>query len=247
MNNKADFGYRQVDVDAKAGYIREVFDSVSDRYDVMNDLMSLGLHRLWKRFTVGLAGLQSGQVVLDLAGGTADLAMLAHPRVQPRGRVLVCDINARMLAAGRDRLLDRGIVGGVDLVQADAESLPFAECSIDRVFIGFGLRNLTDKARALRAMYTALRPGGRVLVLEFSTLRVKCLQPLYDGYSFGVLPRLGEWVAADADSYRYLAESIRLHPDQDALQAMMEASGFEHCDHYNLCGGIVAVHSGWRL
>ncbi len=247
MKAKTDFGYQQVDADAKARLVRGVFDKVAGNYDRMNDLMSCGLHRAWKRFTIELAGLRNGQVVLDVASGSADLALLAYPRVQPQGHVWVCDINRNMLALARDRLLDRGMVSGVSLLQADGEALPFVEGCVDRIFVGFGLRNMTDTPRALRSMYRILKPGGRLLVLEFSMLRLACLRPLYDSYSFVVLPWLGKQVAADADSYRYLAESIRMHPDQNALQALFESSGFEHCEHYNLCAGIVAVHSGWRL
>ena len=246
MASKIDFGYQRVDSDTKARLVRGVFDSVASHYDLMNDLMSGGLHRLWKRFSIELGGLRNGQVVLDVASGSADLAMLAYPRVQPHGHVWVCDINSSMLSVARDRLIDRGMVKRIELLQADGEALPFSNGSIDRIFVGFGLRNMTDKARALRSMYRVLKPGGRLLVLEFSKLKLACLQPLYDRY-LQVLPWLGKRIAADADSYRYLAESIHMHPDQNALQVLFESCGFECCDHYNLCAGVVAVHSGWRL
>ena len=241
------FGFEQVDTDQKSGLVRGVFDSVASRYDVMNDLMSFGVHRLWKRFAIELTGLRAGQTVLDLASGTGDLADKFADRVGPTGHVLMTDINAAMLNVGRDRMIDRGHGGNLSYAQVNAESLPFAEETFDLVTIAFGLRNVTDKQGALEAMYQVLKPGGRVLVLEFSKPQNKPLEKLYDFYSFRVLPKMGQAVANDAESYRYLAESIRMHPDQQTLLEMMEAAGFERCDVHNLTGGIVAVHRGFKL
>jgi demethylmenaquinone methyltransferase/2-methoxy-6-polyprenyl-1,4-benzoquinol methylase len=241
------FGYETVPESEKAERVRGVFDSVASRYDLMNDLMSFGVHRLWKRFAIGLSGVRSGQRVLDLASGTGDLAARLAGLVGPRGQVVATDINASMLARGRDRLLDEGRVGNVAYAQVDAEALPFAAGSFDCVTIAFGLRNVTHKERALAEMQRVLRPGGRALVLEFSHPTTAPLRAAYDLYSFQVLPRLGRLVTDDEGSYRYLAESIRVHPDQATLQAMMEAAGFERCDVHNLTGGIVAVHRGFRL
>jgi demethylmenaquinone methyltransferase/2-methoxy-6-polyprenyl-1,4-benzoquinol methylase len=224
-----------------------VFDSVAQRYDLMNDVMSAGLHRLWKRFTVARSGLRPGESALDVAAGSGDLALGLARRVGRSGRVVATDVNARMLARGRDRLYDAGIAGNVDYVQADAEALPFKPSTFHCVTIGFGLRNVTDKDRALASMYRVLKPGGRVLVLEFSKAHLGPLEPLYELYSFQVLPRLGAWLADDAESYRYLAESIRRHPDQVTLKAMLERQGFERCEFYNLAAGIVALHVGYRL
>jgi len=246
-HDTTDFGFSEVPVADKARRVRQVFDSVAPRYDLMNDLMSLGLHRLWKRFAVELAAVQRGEQVLDLAGGTGDLARLLAPRVGPSGRVLLADINGAMLSQGRDRLLDAGIAGNVDYLQVDAQHLPFADQSLNCVVIGFGLRNVTDKQAALAQMQRVLKPGGRALVLEFSQPVLAPLKPLYDAYSFRILPRIGRLVAGDADSYRYLAESIRRHPDQDTLLGMMHTAGFGRCQYFNLTGGIVAVHRGYRL
>lgn len=240
------FGYQDVPVAEKGQRVQGVFDSVARRYDLMNDLMSGGLHRLWKRFAIELADARPGEQVLDLAGGTGDLARALRRRVQPGGSVLVADFNHSMLATGRDRLLDAGAVQGLEYVQADAQRLPLPDARFDCVTISFGLRNVTDQGAALREIHRVLRPGGRLLVLEFSRLRVAPLRPLYDLYSFQVLPRLGRLVARDAESYRYLAESIRRHPDQQELTARMQAAGFGRCQHYNLAGGIVAVHRGYR-
>jgi demethylmenaquinone methyltransferase/2-methoxy-6-polyprenyl-1,4-benzoquinol methylase len=241
-----DFGYQQVAVADKAERVRAVFDSVASRYDLMNDLMSFGIHRLWKRFLLSQTGLRPGQQALDVAGGTGDLAAGLARQVGPAGRVVLSDINAAMLAHGRDRLLDRGIVTQVEHVLANAEALPFRDQSFDCVTIGFGLRNVTDKAAALRSMYRVLRPGGQLLILEFSKPVAPGLAPVYDAYSFHVLPALGRLVTRDADSYRYLAESIRMFPDQATLTGMMREAGFEGCRHHNLTGGIVALHRGWR-
>jgi demethylmenaquinone methyltransferase/2-methoxy-6-polyprenyl-1,4-benzoquinol methylase len=243
----ADFGYERVPRDEKKDRVRGVFDSVLPRYDLMNDVMSFGLHRLWKRFAVAQTGLKNGQAALDVAAGSGDLSALLARRVGAAGRVVVTDINARMLAHGRDRLLDRGVVGNVAFVEADAEALPFRSSTFHCVTIGFGLRNVTDQAAALASMYRVLKPGGRLVVLEFSKPHLGVLEPVYEAYSFQVLPRLGEWLAGDAGAYRYLAESIRRHPDQAELTALMEAQGFERCEHYNLSAGIVALHIGFRL
>jgi demethylmenaquinone methyltransferase/2-methoxy-6-polyprenyl-1,4-benzoquinol methylase len=244
---QADFGYERVPWADKKTRVRGVFDSVAGRYDVMNDVMSLGLHRLWKRFTIARCGLKPGQSCLDVAAGTADLSTGLARRVGPLGRVVVTDINAKMLAAGRDRMIDEGLVAGVAYVQADAEALPFAASSFHCVTIGFGLRNVTDKDAALASMRRVLKPGGRVLILEFSKPHLGPLERVYDAYSFQVLPRLGRLIAGDADSYRYLAESIRRHPGQEALREMMQRAGLERCEYYNLSGGIVALHVGYRL
>jgi demethylmenaquinone methyltransferase/2-methoxy-6-polyprenyl-1,4-benzoquinol methylase len=233
--------------DGKKDRVRGVFDSVAPRYDLMNDVMSFGLHRLWKRFAIGQTGLRKGQAALDVAAGSGDLSALLARRVGATGRVVVTDINARMLAHGRDRLLDRGIAGNVAFIEADAEALPFASSTFHCVTIGFGLRNVTDKAAALASMYRVLKPGGRLVVLEFSKPHLGVLEPVYEAYSFQILPRLGEWLAGDAAAYRYLAESIRRHPDQAELKALMEAQGFERCEHYNLSAGIVALHVGFKL
>ena len=243
----ADFGYEQVPWGEKKARVRGVFDSVASRYDLMNDAMSGGLHRLWKRFTIAKTGLRPGQHALDVAAGSGDLAVGLARRVGNGGRVVVTDINAAMLDEGRTRLLNEGIAGNVDYVLADAESLPFKEHMFHCVTIGFGLRNVTDKERALASLYSVLKPGGRLLVLEFSHAHLGPLAPLYELYSFQVLPRLGEWLAGDAASYRYLAESIRRHPDQETLKAMMERVGFERCEYFNLTAGVVALHLGFRL
>jgi demethylmenaquinone methyltransferase/2-methoxy-6-polyprenyl-1,4-benzoquinol methylase len=247
MQRLVDFGFEQIQPGDKKERVRGVFDSVAPRYDLMNDVMSFGLHRLWKRFAIAQTGLRTGQAALDVAAGSGDLSALLARRVGATGRVVVTDINARMLAHGRDRLLDRGVVGNVAFVEADAEALPFANRAFHCVTIGFGLRNVTDKAAALASMYRVLKPGGRLVVLEFSKPNLGVLEPVYEAYSFQVLPRLGEWLAGDAHAYRYLAESIRRHPDQTALKALMEAHGFERCEYYNLSAGIVALHVGFRL
>lgn len=240
------FGFREVPVAEKAHHVRDVFDSVADSYDLMNDLMSFGIHRLWKRYAINMAGLLPGQQVLDLASGTGDLTRLMADRVGPQGQLVLSDINAAMLGNGRARLLDSGIADNVVFTQADAEQLPFADNSFDLVTMAFGLRNVTDKQRALDSMYRVLKPGGRVLVLEFSK-PAAALKPAYDFYSFNILPALGRLVAKDEDSYRYLAESIRKHPDQDTLKDMMTRAGLEECDYHNLSGGVVAIHRGYKF
>jgi demethylmenaquinone methyltransferase/2-methoxy-6-polyprenyl-1,4-benzoquinol methylase len=244
---KTDFGFDQIDITDKAERVGRIFDSVADRYDLMNDLMSLGIHRLWKRFGVVLTGARRGDRVLDLAGGTGDLAWHLTRAVGPRGFIVLADINASMLARGRQRLTDLGVVGNLDYLQADAESLPFPDNHFDRVTIAFGLRNVTRKENALASMYRVLKPGGTAVVLEFSRLMVSELRPGYDFYSLKVLPLLGKLVVDDADSYRYLAESIRVHPDQRTLLGMMEQVGFERCDFFNLTGGLVAAHRGYKF
>jgi len=242
-----DFGFEKVAWTDKARRVRSVFESVAGKYDVMNDLMSFGVHRLWKQFTLSLTGLRKGQHALDVAGGTGDLALGMRRQVGKEGRVVLSDINPHMLDLGRDRLLDLGYVGNVDCLVADAERLPFDAQSFDCVTIGFGLRNVTDKAAALSSMYRVLRPGGQLLVLEFSTPVAAGLKRLYDAYSFNVLPLLGRVVANDADSYRYLAESIRMHPDQETLLGMLRSAGFAETRYHNLSGGIVALHRGYKI
>jgi demethylmenaquinone methyltransferase/2-methoxy-6-polyprenyl-1,4-benzoquinol methylase len=240
------FGFRNVQVGEKSQHVRQVFDSVADNYDLMNDMMSLGIHRLWKRYAINMATLKPGERVLDLAGGTGDLTRLMAPIVGERGHITLADINAAMLNNGRSRLLDKGISGNVDFAQVDAEQLPFPDNSFDLVTMAFGLRNVTNKQRALDSLYRVIRPGGRLLVLEFSR-PTALLKPAYDFYSFAILPKLGQFIARDESSYRYLAESIRMHPDQQTLQSMMEQAGLERCDYHNLSGGIVAIHRGYKL
>jgi demethylmenaquinone methyltransferase/2-methoxy-6-polyprenyl-1,4-benzoquinol methylase len=241
------FGFEEVAARDKAGRVGDVFHSVAARYDVMNDLMSLGAHRLWKRFAVAQSGVRSGDWVLDVAGGTGDLAWLLAARAGVGGRVVLSDINDSMLLEGRRRILDRGGVGNFTYLQADAENLAFADDSFHCVTIGFGLRNVTDIGRALASMYRVLRPGGRVVILEFSKPVLRSLSKLYDAYSFTLIPRIGRLVANDEASYRYLVESIRRHPDQRTLEAKMQAVGFERTRYFNLSGGIVAVHVGFKL
>lgn len=241
------FGFETVGREDKQRRVRSVFDSVASRYDIMNDVMSFGVHRLWKRFTVEVSALRPGQQVLDLAGGTGDLTALMARRVGQKGRVVISDINGSMLGVGRERLIDEGIVGNVEYVQANAELLPFPDNYFDCVTIGFGLRNVTDKDKALRAMQRVLKPGGKLLILEFSKPTIPMLSKVYDLYSFKLLPMMGKLITDDADSYRYLAESIRMHPDQETLLGMMQDAGLERCDYYNLTGGVVALHKGYKL
>jgi len=242
-----DFGFETIPKSEKAKRVRSVFASVAGKYDLMNDLMSFGIHRLWKHFTLSLTGLRPGQQALDVAGGTGDLAVGLLRQVGKEGRVVLSDINPSMLERGRDRLLDLGFVGNVEFLVADAERLPFADDSFDCVTIGFGLRNVTDKSAALASMHRVLKPGGQLLVLEFSTPTAPGLKPIYDAYSFNVLPLLGRMVAGDADSYRYLAESIRRFPDQETLLGMFRSAGFQQARYHNLSGGIVAVHRGYKI
>ena len=245
-DDTTDFGYTRVDPEAKAGMVRGVFDSVASRYDLMNDLMSGGVHRLWKRFTIELSAARPGQTILDIAGGTGDLAARFSRLVGPEGKVILADINAAMLEVGRDRLIDKGATGNIEVVQADAQALPFKDNSVDCITIAFGLRNVTDKALALRSMLRVLRPGARLLVLEFSKPTSALLGKVYDQYSFQILPAMGRLIAQDADSYRYLAESIRKHPDQETLLGMMEDAGFGECRYHNMTGGVVALHQGFK-
>jgi demethylmenaquinone methyltransferase/2-methoxy-6-polyprenyl-1,4-benzoquinol methylase len=243
MDNTTHFGYKTVAESDKAGKVAEVFHSVAARYDVMNDLMSMGLHRVWKQFTIATSGVRPGNRVLDVAGGTADLTRLFLKKVGPTGQVWLTDINSSMLTVGRDRMLDEG--QAIPVVQCDGEKLPFPDNYFDCVSVAFGLRNMTHKDAALRDMYRVLRPGGRLLVLEFSKVW-KPLAPIYDVYSFKLLPAMGKLVAKDAESYQYLAESIRMHPDQETLKTMMSEAGFAKVDYFNLTGGVVALHKGYK-
>ena len=247
MEDKTHFGHQTVETGKKKELVGEVFDSVADRYDVMNDLMSFGIHRLWKRFTINQTGVRAGQSVLDLAGGTGDLAAKLYQRVGSSGTVVLSDINQSMLGVGRDRMINQGIVGNMQYALADAEQLPFAPGSFHCVTMAFGLRNVTNKQRALESVFSTLKPGGRMLVLEFSKPVLPLLSKAYDAYSFTALPAMGKLVANDADSYRYLAESIRKHPDQETLLGMMQQAGFERCEYHNLTGGVVALHKGFKL
>lgn len=241
------FGYAEVSPEEKTRRVGQVFSSVASRYDLMNDLMSLGAHRLWKRFCVHLAPLRPGAVVLDLAGGTGDVTRLLKKSLDADSRVVLCDLNEAMLSRGRDKLLDQGLVDGIDCVRADAENLPFVDNAFDCVAIAFGLRNVTDQAAALKSMFAKLKYGSPALILEFSRPASKWLQGLYDAHSFKTIPLLGQLVAKDRDSYRYLVESIRRHPDQESLKTMMEEAGFSRVDYVNLSGGIVALHKGYKL
>lgn len=245
-SNTTHFGYREVPENEKANLVAEVFRSVAPKYDLMNDLMSMGMHRLWKRFAITQAALRPGQQVLDVASGTGDLAKAFAKIVGPTGKVIMTDINEAMLQVGRERLEDAGIVGNLECVLADAEKLPFPDNHVDLVTISFGLRNVTDKAAALKSMYRVLKPGGKLLILEFSKPPSPLLNKLYDLYSFNVIPKMGELVTNDKDSYQYLVESIRMHPDQETLKGMMEEAGFEDVGYFNLNGGIVALHKGYK-
>ena len=240
------FGYQNVKKSDKQKLVAGVFHSVAQKYDVMNDVMSFGVHRLWKRYTLEMAGLRSGMKVLDLAGGTGDLAALFSPRVGPTGKIVVADINSSMLEVGREKLADKGLVGNMEFVQANAECLPFADNHFDVVSIAFGLRNVTDKDKALQSMWRVLKPGGRLLVLEFSKPEHELLSKVYDQYSFKLLPMMGKLIANDAESYRYLAESIRMHPDQETLKQMCLTAGFDRCEFFNLTGGVVALHRAFK-
>lgn len=238
------FGYKTVNVEEKADKVAEVFHSVAAKYDLMNDLMSGGVHRLWKRVTIEMSGVRRGNKVLDIAGGTGDLTAKFSRIVGPEGTVVLADINDSMLKVGRDRLMDRGVVNNVTFSQADAQYLPFPDNTFDVITIAFGLRNVTDKDLALRSMLRVLKPGGRLLVLEFSKPGNPLLSKVYDTYSFSILPKLGKLFADDGDSYQYLAESIRMHPDQQTLQTMMDDAGFTNTDFHNMTGGVVALHRG---
>ncbi len=240
------FGYQTVPVEQKAKKVGEVFHSVAGKYDLMNDLMSFGIHRLWKRYTIEMSAARPGQTILDIAGGTGDLTMKFSRLVGETGKVILADINNSMLNVGRDRLLDKGFANNIEYVQANAEALPFPDNTFDCITISFGLRNVTDKQKALESMYRVVKPGGRVLVLEFSKPNSAGLEKLYDRYSFSILPIMGKLVANDSDSYRYLAESIRMHPDQNTLKHMMRKAGLEDVEYFNLTGGIVALHRGFK-
>ncbi len=240
-----DFGFAEVPWEEKVRRVKGVFDSVADKYDIMNDVMSFGIHRLWKRFTIETAGVRPGMRVLDLAGGTGDLARALARRVAPTGEVVLADINENMVQVGRRRLVDDGVAQWVDFTLANAEQLPFADATFDRVTIAFGLRNVTDKAAALREMRRVLKPGGQALILEFSQVEGELLRRAYDFYSFHILPRMGRLIADDEASYRYLAESIRRHPDQETLKNMMLEAGFDRVEYTNMNQGIVALHRGW--
>tara|TARA_B100001093_G_scaffold443590_1_gene446036 strand:- start:8927 stop:9709 length:783 start_codon:yes stop_codon:yes gene_type:complete len=240
------FGYQEVPVSEKTDKVADVFTSVASRYDIMNDVMSFGLHRIWKQIAIQHGAFQKGHRVLDLAGGTGDLAKKISEKVGDNGEVILADINQAMLDVATQRLMDSGHINRIKIVQANAECLPFEEHTFDRIIIGFGLRNVTDKQQALKSMYHCLAPGGRLLILEFSQPISPALSKAYDFYSFECLPRMGEWIAKDRDSYQYLAESIRKHPDQITLQRMMETAGFEDCSYHNLSGGIVALHKGMK-
>lgn len=246
QNDTTHFGYRNVPTNEKEKLVGQVFSSVARKYDLMNDLMSLGIHRGWKCYFVSTSHVRPGDRVLDLAGGTGDIAALLHPRVGPDGEVVLGDINADMLEVGRERLTNRGLVSGISYVECDAQELPFPDEHFDLVTIALGLRNVTDKDAALRQMLRVLKPGGQARILEFSEVTAGWFKPIYDFHSFKVLPRLGRLFAGDSNSYQYLAESIRKHPPQDELKAMMERAGFIRCHYENLTGGIVAIHTGYK-
>ena len=247
IENTTHFGFEQVATKDKVRKVRGVFDSVASNYDVMNDLMSFGIHRVWKKVAIQLANVRKGDQILDLAGGTGDLAILFEKRVGKEGSIVLADINSEMLRKGRDRLIDKGLVGNIRYTQVNAECLPFEDNSFDCVSIAFGLRNVTDKNAALRSMLRVLKPGGRVIILEFSHPVDKITEKVYDFYSFKLLPKIGAVVAKDEASYRYLAESIRMHPKQDELKKMMEEAGLERCEYFNMNQGIVAVHRGYKI
>jgi demethylmenaquinone methyltransferase / 2-methoxy-6-polyprenyl-1,4-benzoquinol methylase len=240
------FGFKTVQKEQKQGLVAEVFDSVAQKYDVMNDVMSMGVHRLWKYITIEMSGARSGHSVLDLAGGTGDLAAKFSKIVGPTGRVVLSDINGAMLSVGRDKLIDKGLVNNIEYVQANAEYLPFADNTFNVITIAFGLRNVTNKDKALKEMARVLKPGGRLLVLEFSKPVHEPLAKVYDWYSFNLLPKMGQLIAQDSESYKYLAESIRMHPDQETLKGMMVDAGFDEVDYQNMTGGIVALHRGFK-
>lgn len=249
-NNKDDtthFGYSTVKTSEKVEKVAEVFHSVAAKYDLMNDFMSMGIHRLWKRATIEQSGVRQGQAVLDLAGGTGDLTARFSVMVGSTGQVILADINDSMIKVGRSRLIDKGLIGNIKYVQANAECLPFPENSFDCITIAFGLRNVTDKQAALESMFRVLKPAGRLMILEFSKPQAPGLAPFYDFYSFKILPKLGKAIADDPDSYQYLAESIRMHPDQEKLKDMMEQAGFEKTSYQNMSGGIVALHKGYKI
>ena len=245
-SNTTHFGFKDVPLQNKQGLVAEVFDSVAIKYDLMNDLMSAGVHRLWKRYTIEKSGVRKGSKVLDLAGGTGDLAALFSPIVGDNGQVILADINDSMLKVGRDRMIDKGLINNIDFAQVNAEALPFADNHFDCITIAFGLRNVTNKQKALESMSRVLKPGGRLMVLEFSKPTNEMFSKIYDSYSFNLLPKIGKLITGDEDSYRYLAESIRMHPDQEELKSMFELAGLEDCVYHNLTGGVVALHIGFK-
>ena len=246
-NNTTHFGYKDVPKEEKQAMVADVFHSVAAKYDVMNDLMSFGVHRLWKRFTIDMSGVRPGNKVLDLAGGTGDLTKKFSKIVGPSGKVVLADINSSMLEVGRERLTNQGFVGNIEYVQANAQFLPFEDNTFDIITIAFGLRNVTDKDEALRSMFRVLKPGGRLLVLEFSQTNNPLLKKAYDLYSFTALPLMGKLVTNDSESYKYLAESIRMHPDQETLKGMMQDAGFNRVSYHNMTGGMVALHRGIKV
>lgn len=240
------FGFTEVPVNEKSSRVADVFHSVASQYDVMNDVMSFGLHRLWKQFTIAQSGVREGQHVLDVAGGTGDLSLAFSKKVGRNGLVILSDINEKMLLTGRNRLIDKGITENIAFIQADAENLPFDDNQFDCLSIAFGLRNVTDKQRALHSMYRVLKPGGKILILEFSKPVIPLFNTIYDNYSFKLIPKLGKWIANDEASYQYLVESIRMHPDQETLKNMLQTADFEDVKYFNLTGGIVALHKGFK-
>lgn len=246
-NNKTDFGFEKVSFEEKAERVSGVFHSVSQRYDLMNDLMSFGIHRLWKRFSIEMASLRPSNSVLDLASGTGDLALRIAPLLKEKGPLFVTDINDSMLSIARKRFIEKGLLSNIHFIQMSAENIPFPDNTFDLVTIAFGLRNVTHKTKALQAIYRILKPGGKLLILEFSTPTSSLLRKLYDAYSFNILPVMGKLIAKDEQSYRYLAESIRMHPNQEELCRLMNDAGFEQCDYHNLTGGIVALHRGYKI
>jgi demethylmenaquinone methyltransferase / 2-methoxy-6-polyprenyl-1,4-benzoquinol methylase len=244
--NFTDFGYQSIPSSEKTEKVKGVFNSVADHYNLMNDLMSLGIHRYWKRFAISLSHLHPGLKILDLATGSGDLGLLVAKELKKKGQLVLSDINVEMLSKAQGTFVDHGILAGVDYVLANAETLPFPDHSFDRVMIGFGLRNITDKAKALSEMYRILKPGGMCLILEFSKPAFPLLKRIYDIYSFSVIPWLGKLVANDESSYRYLVESIRMHPDQETLKTMLSKAGFSNVEYFNLTGGVVALHRGYK-
>lgn len=242
-----DFGFTQVPLDEKVNKVKGVFDSVADKYDVMNDVMSFGIHRLWKKHTIELAGIRPGMQILDLAGGTGDLTLAMAKKLKNQGKIILSDINESMLRVGRDRVIDAGRGGLVDFALANAESLSFADNSFDLVTMAFGLRNVTHKDKALAEIYRVLKPGGQAMILEFSKVTNPLMAKAYDVYSFNILPKMGKLIAQDADSYQYLAESIRMHPDQETLKQMMLTAGFDKAEFLNMTSGVVALHRGWKF
>ncbi len=246
QDDKTHFGFKTVDTNKKQSLVANVFNSVAQKYDIMNDVMSMGIHRVWKFITVEMSGVRPGHRVLDLAGGTGDLTAKFSKLVGETGEVVLSDINDAMLSVGRDKLINKGLVNNIRYVQANAEMLPFPDNHFNAITIGFGLRNVTDKAKALKEMHRVLKPGGRLLVLEFSKPENEALAKVYDWYSFNLLPKMGQLITQDAESYQYLAESIRMHPDQETLKQMMHDAGFDEVDYQNMTGGIVALHRGFK-